>query len=48
MKTTVAIILLCFGVSMSQAQNQLKLSIKQGSDSPNYETDHMYLMELTN
>lgn len=48
MKTAATIILMCFGVLVCQGQSQLKLSIKQGSDSPNYETEHLYLLELTN
>lgn len=48
MKTAATIILMCFGMLVCQGQNQLKLSIKQGSDSPNYETEHLYLLELTN
>ena len=48
MKTVATIILMCFGVLISQGQSQLKLSIKKGSDSPNYETEHEYLLELTN
>ncbi len=48
MKTVATIILVCFGVLVCQGQNQLKLSIKKGSDAPNYETEHMYLLELSN
>lgn len=48
MKTIATIILVCFGVMVCQGQSQLKLSIKQGSDAPNSETEHMYLLELSN
>jgi len=48
MKTVATIILVCFGVLFCQGQSQLKLSIKKGSDAPNFETEHMYLMELSN
>lgn len=48
MKTIATILLMCFGVLMCQGQNKLKLSIKQGSDAPNSETEHMYLLELSN
>lgn len=48
MKTTATIILMCFGVLLCHGQSQLKLIIKEGSDAPNYETEHVYLMELFN
>jgi uncharacterized membrane protein len=48
MKTIATIILVCFGVLLCQGQGQLKLSIKKGSDAPNFETEHLYLLELSN
>lgn len=39
---------MCFGVLICQGQNQLNLSIIKGSDAPNYETEHTYLLELAN
>lgn len=48
MKTITTILLVCFGVLYSQGQDQLKLSIKKGSDTPNSETVQSYLFELSN
>ena len=48
MKTVTTILLVCFGVLLCQAQDQLKLSIKKGSDTPNFETEQSYLFELSN
>lgn len=48
MKTITTILLMCFGVLFCQGQDQLKLSIKKGSDTPNYEKEHSYLLELSN
>jgi hypothetical protein len=48
MKTIATILLVCFGVFLCQGQSQLNLSIKKGSDAPNSETEHMYLLELSN
>ncbi|MEZ4802714.1 MAG: hypothetical protein R2797_08060 [Gelidibacter sp.] len=48
MKTISTLILMCFGILICHGQNQLKLSIKKGSDTPNYETEHLYLLELSN
>jgi len=47
MKTSVIVFLMCIGTWFCQGQN-LKLTIKQGSDAPNYETEHFYLLELSN
>ena len=48
MKTIATIILVCFGVFLCQGQSQLKLSIKKGSDAPNYASEQLYLLELSN
>ncbi|HLT34614.1 MAG TPA: hypothetical protein VKZ98_12530 [Aquaticitalea sp.] len=48
MKTITSLLLICFGVLLCQAQDQLKLSIKKGSDAPNYEKEHSYLLEIAN
>lgn len=48
MKTFTTILLVGFGILFCQGQEQLKLSIKKGSDAPNFKTEHMYLLELSN
>ena len=48
MKTIATMVLMFFSVFICQGQNQLKLSIKQGSDAPNTEAVHTYLLELKN
>ncbi len=48
MKTFTTILLVGFGILYCQGQEQLKLSIKKGSDAPNFKTEHMYLLELSN
>lgn len=48
MKTITTFLFLCFTFLAVNGQSQLGLSIKSGSDAPNYEKEHLYLMEATN
>lgn len=42
-------VILCMYVTMSSyGQSPLSLKIKEGSDKPNYETEHSYLLEIKN
>ncbi|MEZ4797651.1 MAG: hypothetical protein R2785_10850 [Flavobacteriaceae bacterium] len=48
MKTIATIVLICFSVLFSFAQNPLKLTIIKGADKPNTESEHDYLLEISN
>ena len=42
-------VILCLFVSIAiYGQSPLVLKIKEGSDKPNYEKEHSYLLEITN
>lgn len=48
MKTIASIVLIFFSVFFSYGQGQLKLSIVKGTENPNTEKEHLYLLEVTN
>ncbi|GFZ94743.1 hypothetical protein GCM10011531_28090 [Aquaticitalea lipolytica] len=48
MKTIVTIIIVCLSTLSTFGQQSLSLKIINGSDKPNSETEHIYLLEVTN
>ena len=48
MKLIATIVTFCLCTMASFAQQPLDLKIKQGSDKPNSETEHLYLLEISN
>ena len=48
MKTIVTIVLICFSALYSYSQGPLKLSIIKGTEKPNTENEHFYLLEISN
>ena len=48
MKLIATIVTLCLCTITSFAQQSLDLKIKQGSDKPNSEKEHLYLLEINN
>ncbi|OUS00005.1 hypothetical protein A9Q86_11210 [Flavobacteriales bacterium 33_180_T64] len=47
-KIVIAVLLVCFGFQSIFSQEQLSLSLKKDSDKTVNETEHFYLMEITN
>ena len=48
MKFIATIVTLCLCTMASFAQQPLNLRVKQGSDKPNSEKEHLYLLEMNN